>query len=516
MAVLSLDINQFTASPITFLILSTATLFTLFVAYHTYSRRILPNAPEKVSSDLPLSGALGFWTERWDFYKNAIKKSPTGNFTFHAGSHTIVGLSGEKGRKLFFESRELGFGEGYAVLFGQSPPKVNPEAIQSETEKEGNKEFSSHIHRRLHALLSGAEFKRKLPTLLSDVSEAIEDLKNDASSLTDPFESIYRIVFKLTIRMVGAREMAEDPSIREKTLSLFETIEQSATPLTVMFPKLPTIAKLKRTYAGTQLYMILKRIIEKRKASGEKEEDSLQFMLDQGDKIKDVIHFIMSSLFAGQLNSGINAAWVLCWLAKSERWRNRVRDEIHSVAMKYNASNPSLPLTTQLANIPLEAWESEFPSLDFCLRESIRLTLVGTAFRKNITGRSIPTGNGEEVIPPDAFVTYATSDAHLDPSIYRDPEEWDPSRYFEGRQEDKKSAHGYIGWGTGRHPCSGMRFAKLENNLITAYFLATFDFDLTDKNGVSLPKTPKVDFNGHAAEKPHNKVYLKYQVREKS
>lgn len=46
----------------------------------------------------------------------------------------------------------------------------------------------------------------------------------------------------------------------------------------------------------------------------------------------------------------------------------------------------------------------------------------------------------------------------MDPNIYKNPTQWDPSRYLPGREEDKSEGGlGYLGWGAGRHPCLGMR-----------------------------------------------------------
>jgi hypothetical protein len=81
------------------------------------------------------------------------------------------------------------------------------------------------------------------------------------------------------------------------------------------------------------------------------------------------------------------------------------------------------------------------------LKTSIRPNLLGTASKKNISEREIPTGNDNEVIPPGAFVTYATGDIHLDPKVYPNPEKWDPSRYLPEKVEDKKAIHSFLGWG---------------------------------------------------------------------
>lgn len=107
--------------------------------------------------------------------------------------------------------------------------------------------------------------------------------------MTDPFVSIYEIVFQLTMRMVGSAEIANDVPRLRKTLRLFETIEQSATPTSIIFPWMPTIALIRRTIAGGRLYYLFTGIMNDRKKSGRREDDALQYLIDMGDEIKHVI-----------------------------------------------------------------------------------------------------------------------------------------------------------------------------------------------------------------------------------
>jgi cytochrome P450 len=300
--------------------------------------------------------------------------------------------------------------------------------------------------------LKNDQFDKKLSTLISDCQEGMDAILNTNNGVTDPFESIYRLVFRLTIRVVGADELAEDPVALETFLKYFEMIDQSATAVAVMFPKFPSPAVIKRTYAGARLYMMVESIIKKRTESGEKHDDPLQFLLDQGDRTFKIIEFMVGALFAGLLNSGINAAWVLAYLATTPEWMAKCLDEVRTVAGKY-ARNPNAPLRYQLDDVPLEAWEGEFPVIDLVLRESMRLNLLGAGFRKNSSGKPVSTGHGNEVIPPGAFVTYAIGDVHLNPDIYPNPEEFDPSRHLPPKAEDKKVPHAFLGWGAGRHPC---------------------------------------------------------------
>jgi cytochrome P450 len=110
--------------------------------------------------------------------------------------------------------------------------------------------------------------------------------------------------------MLGAAEIADDPQKLEEALKMFEMIDSSATATSVMFPKFPSPALLKRSYAGARLYMMIDKIIKKRAASGEKHDDALQYLLDQGDRAERIVQFVVGALFAGLLNSGINVAWV--------------------------------------------------------------------------------------------------------------------------------------------------------------------------------------------------------------
>jgi sterol 14-demethylase len=83
----------------------------------------------------------------------------------------------------------------------------------------------------------------------------------------------------------------------------------------------------------------------------------------------------------------------------------------------------------------------------------------------------------------------------MDPSIYPDPEKWDPERYLPDRAEDKKVPMGYLGWGAGRHPCAGMKVAKLEMRMITAMFIAGYDFTLVNGKDKFPEKFPVPDRN---------------------
>lgn len=204
-----------------------------------------------------------------------------------------------------------------------------------------------------------------------------------------------------------------------------------------------------------------------------------------------MFQFVLGALFAGQLNSGINAGWMFVYLATNRYWYDQVRAEVDGVVEKHRKS-PDQSRLDVLSSLTIENWESDFPLIDLCLRECIRFQLVGTAFRKNISGKDVPIGKAGEVVPRDAFAVsfslhlylrvhvahvlqiYLLDDVHFNPEVYTEPNKWDPGRYLPDRAEDKKTPLSYLGWGVGRHPCCKCSPPKLvrRHRLLTASLLS--------------------------------------------
>lgn len=203
-------------------------------------------------------------------------------------------------------------------------------------------------------MVKAPQLRKGLPRLLQDARDSLDTMSPDG--ITMPFDSIYRLVYKFTMRTVACNDIADDPALLKKTLALFEAIEGAASPLMIMYPWLPLPGKIKRTYAGAQLYMVIRGIMDARKTSGKRDEDdALQYLMDEGDNATDIITFVLGALYAGLLNSGINAAWIITYLAHKPYWLAEVRKEVEGVAARY-APDRSLPLKDQLMTVPFEAW----------------------------------------------------------------------------------------------------------------------------------------------------------------
>jgi cytochrome P450 len=91
------------------------------------------------------------------------------------------------------------------------------------------------------------------------------------------------------MRTVGCNEVADNPEYLQKALNWNQTIEQSSTMTAIIFPWFPSPALLRRTIAGAKMYRLFAKIVQDRKKTGRKEKDALQFMIDKGDSITDMI-----------------------------------------------------------------------------------------------------------------------------------------------------------------------------------------------------------------------------------
>jgi len=232
--------------------------------------------------------------------------------------------------------------------------------------------------------------------------------------------------------------------------------------------------------------------VERRKAAAAPTSDAIDLLLAEELDNEAIVGFVLNVIFAGVVNTGVNSCWTLLFLAYNKEWKTRVSNEVNSLITKHTDTTSSDPLHKRLAAIPIDAWEDEMPILDSVIRETLRLVMNGTALRRNIledlpvAGKTIPIGN---------FMAYSLHDVHMNPDIYPNPSKFDPERYGPGREEDKKVTFGYLGWGAGRHPCTGMKVAKLEIKIIVALFIAGYEYEVVDSNGKFPASLVKPNYN---------------------
>lgn len=265
-----------------------------------------PKSPPLTDGVYPVIGAFRFFTRRWDFFKHAAAASPTGNFSFYVGNKPVVGLTSDATRQVFFDNKHFGFAEGYGGLAEGFSVLFGPSSSSSESSKDGDgkpkpppMDFSKYFNSRMIRVLRTDVLQRNLPTLIADTQARLgelvalaEDNKSGngaGAGITDPFESIYKAVFQLTMRTVGCNDLAEDMPLMSKMLHWYVTVEKTTSPVAVMYPWIPTYAMIKRTVAGMRLFTTIKKIGDERLRTGSRSEDAMQILIDQGDEMGNIV-----------------------------------------------------------------------------------------------------------------------------------------------------------------------------------------------------------------------------------
>ena len=80
-------------------------------------------------------------------------------------------------------------------------------------------------------------------------------------------------------------------------------------------------------------------------------------------------------------------------------------------------------------------------------------------------------------IPEGLIIVIPTYSIHRDPSIYPDPDKFDPER-FSPAAKQSRNPYAYLPFGHGPHNCIGMRFAQMEMRLVLARMLKKYRLEV--------------------------------------
>ncbi|KAL5634417.1 hypothetical protein ACGC1H_002464 [Rhizoctonia solani] len=439
-----------------------------------------------------------------DFLNEGFESLPGETlYRFDILKYQVVALRGEEARKVFFDRSDLNLSEGYRLLFGGGPPVR--EIIQDKSDQEK----STFLHRRLLALLKTDRLADLTTLFLYDTERNMETWGE--SGQFDPSDVIYSIIFQLTIRATGAREIADSIEKCKELENLYWRVEMGTTPTSVLFSWLPSDARKRKNAATKEIYNVFDGIIKARRSEDRREEDALQVLMDFGDSTPEIIALVMGTLFVGIVNTGLMGAWIFIFLDQEPEWKHKVIQELKTLLDRHVPISQSYgSIGERLSKIPPNAWENEMPVLGACLCETIRLIFTMALLRRVVSG---DLDVGGKRVPNGSFLVYSAGETHSNPDIYPNPSKFDPSRHAAG--QDKSQAHAFLGWGVGRHPCLGKRFAQYEIKAICALFLTMYDYQIVNAAGEKPdPSVTVPDRNNiYQARPKHHTFYVKYSKR---
>ncbi|KAI0687675.1 cytochrome P450 [Cytidiella melzeri] len=444
-----------------------------------------PDESQQVAATLPLSGMSTIWPffrKRFDFLRSGFELTGQAVFQFRLLQNTVIAVSGERGRRDFFCSKSLDINEGFKILSGAIP-------MLPGTDLTGRS--IALIHKRLGGVQNSDRLSNYIRYIVGDGQEKLRSWGD--SGLIDPFSHVPALIFQTTVRTLASHDIADNPLTVRRLERLYERIDDSTTPASVLLPWLPSPSMLSKLYASNKVHSIISGAIKARVLSGESRDDTLQMLVDHGDDKSVIVGFIMGLLVAGARSTGTTASWMLTFIGGHSGWRQKTADEVRTLLAEHSSADCHSSIADRVAAIPLKAWENNTPVMDQIIREVLRIAQPHTAMRRNVGPETYVNGTR---IPSGAYVVYPFSDVHLNPELYPDPWAFNPDR------PECQLPLGYMGWGGGKITCMGQRLAKLQLKILTALMLSQLEFELVDQTGRTPDALPRPNWNNALTCKP--------------
>ena len=247
---------------------------------------------------------------------------------------------------------------------------------------------------------------------------------------------------------------------------LFHDLEGGINLLALVNSRLPLPAFRRRDRARARMATLIAGIIAERRTAVRAGKDFLETLMAAryadgrtlGDE--EIIGLLISTIFAGQHTSTVMGAWTGILLLEHPRWLTAVLDEQARVLGG--------------GDVTLEALR-RLVVLERCIKEAERLHPPLVMLMRRV-GRDFEYGG--YVAPTGGLALVSPAAAHRLPEVFADPDRYDPDRFGPERQEDRRTKHGLIGFGGGRHRCIGATFAQQQIKVIWSVILQRFDLAL--------------------------------------
>ncbi|XP_039593117.1 lanosterol 14-alpha demethylase isoform X2 [Polypterus senegalus] len=454
-----------------------------FKHFHLHDKDV--KYPPYIPSSIPFLGhAIAFGRSPIEFLEKAYEKyGPVVSFTMVGKTFTY--LIGSEAATLLFNSKneDLNAEDVYSKLttpvFGKGVAYDVPNHIFLEQKK------------MLKTGLNVAQFKQHVEMIEDETKKYFERWGD--SGERNLFEALSELIILTASRCLHGKEIRS--LLNEKVAQLYADLDGGFTHAAWLLPGwLPLPSFRRRDRAHKEIKNIFYKVIQKRRASGEREDDMLQTLLDatykDGCPLSDneIAGMLIGLLLAGQHTSSTTSSWMGFFLARDKSLQDRCFAEQKAVCGE---------------DLPPVKYEQikDLNLLDRCLKETLRLrppimTMMRMAKTPQVVeGFTIPPGHQVCVSPTVNHRLQDTWIHRLD---------FNPDRYLnENNGTGEKFA--YVPFGAGRHRCIGENFAYIQIKTIWSTLLRLYEFELLDGYFPTVNYTTMI-------HTPHNPI-IRYKRR---
>jgi sterol 14-demethylase len=376
---------------------------------------------------------------------------------FRLGDRDVVLLTGAEANEVFFRAPEevLDQAEAYPFMtpiFGEgvvfdAPPERRREMLHNQALRD---KFM-----RGHAATIAAEVEHMVSSW-GDEGEI--DLLDWFAELT---------IYTSSSCLIGKRFRHE---LDQRFAQLYHDLEQGTDAIAYMDPYAPIESFRRRDAAREGLVALVGAIMERRADAppvADDERDLLDVLMsivdDDGNPrfTADIVTgMFISMMFAGHHTTSGTAAWTLIELLRHGDELAAVNDELDE-------------LYADGSEVSFAALRA-IPRLEAAIKEVLRLhpplILLLRVAMEDLTYGGFHIAAGK-------MVGASPSICNRLPEDFPDPDAFVPSRYLEGREEDRANPWTWIPFGAGRHRCVGANFAMMQLKAIFSVLLQGWEFE---------------------------------------
>ena len=329
--------------------------------------------------------------------------------------------------------------------------------------------------------LRGEQMKGHAETISREIERMVADWDDEGEiDLLDWFAEL--TIYTTSACLIGPRFREE---LDATFAQLYHDLERGTDALAFVDPHLPIESFRRRDEARLGLVTLVQDIIDRRDAApppAREDRDMLDVLIslkkDDGSPhftADEITGMFISMMFAGHHTSSGTAAWTLIELLRDPELMSRVVRELDD-------------LYADGSSVSFQAL-SEIPVLESALKETLRLhpplVLLLRVVKEEIeiAGHTIPVG---------AMVGASPAISNRIPEDFPEPDDFDPGRYIDPRQEDLLNRWTWIPFGAGRHRCVGSAFAMMQLKAIFSVVLRDYEFELAQPSDSYRDDTSKM------------------------
>ncbi|XP_067650599.1 cytochrome P450 2D6-like [Haliotis asinina] len=313
--------------------------------------------------------------------------------------------------------------------------------------------------------------------LTEEIKILIDDFTNAGQINFQPGDTLDRAVMTCRYAAVTGKRLAHtDPNL-EKLLWYIDDISRHGgtfSPLATvpLLKHFPCTGKAYGNLMGAyeSLHAMLKAEVEDRKQSyGDRAQSVLDFFLDEQKDNPESTHYsdgniaviLEECLTAGGLPIGWTVGWAVIYAAGHPDVQTKCQEEIDRVCGK---SSP-----VKFSDI------ENLPNVRATVYETQRLVTIVPISAPHLTRTDMDLKGFH--IPRETIMFNHIRSAHMDETQWKNPQEFDPSRFLDGNSVKLPPA--FMPFGIGPRKCAGSVVAEREVMLIFASVLQAFTFSCT-------------------------------------